>query len=203
MSIKIDITSNIANVPVIMDEIKSKIAAGAARTSINRTLTSTRAKTGQELSKRLRLSSTKIKKKVSIEKASGKSLRSLHGVIWFNDDALPMLQFVRGHKNPIKQKGVKIKKRRKLKVEVIRGKKKVLKGAFIQKVKSKQVFKSSGSGFYKQSVPSIGEWISKPFLRDPLQDHMIKTFDKVYANQFEYRMERAARKHNRAKMRKL
>lgn len=204
MSLNISITSNVVDAIAAMEKIPDKIVWDATRASINRAMVTGRKEAGKTLRERLNVKSRDMKKKTKITKAKGSSLRSLEGVLSFDDTPQPLIDFVRGNKNLIKQKGVKIKKRRKIKVEITRGKKFHLKGGFIQKARSKQLFKRGKSGgFYKQSAPSIGEFIMRKQFKHPVVKAMRVSFNKNLKNQVEFRMERMAAKIGAGRMRRM
>lgn len=204
MTIKIDITSNILDAIETMENISENVMVEAARVSINRAMVTGRKEAAKSLRAKLNIKARDVKTKIGIAKARGNNLRSLEGIISFSDIPMPIIDFVRGNTSIIKQKGLKIKKRRKLKVEIVRGKKFVMKGGFIQRVSSKQVFKRGKSGkFYKQSAPSIAEFISRNDLKRPVSKAMIDSFNKNYANQVDFRMKREQSKMRKARLKKI
>lgn len=204
MSLDISITSNVVDAITAMEKIPDKIVWDATRVSINRAMVTGRKEAGKTLRERLNVKSRDMKQKIKVSKARGGNLRSLQGVLSFDDTPMPLIDFVRGNKNLIKQKGVKIKKRRKLKVEITRGKKFVIKGGFIQKARSKQLFKrGSSGGFYKQSAPSVGEFIMRKQFKFPVAKAMRQSFRKNLKNQVDFRMERMTAKVGAGRMRRM
>lgn len=202
MSLDISITSNIADVVSSFKDLPDNIIYQGTRVAINRALTTGRKEAGKTMRERLNVKARDMKSKIKKTNAKGGQLRSLVGVLSFDDTPQPLLNFVKGNKNLIKQKGVKIRKRRKLKVEITRGKKFVLKSGFIQKVRSKQVFKRGDSGkLYKQSAPSVGEFIMRRKFKKPVSKKMIESFNKNLRNQMSFRLEREQSKLASARMR--
>jgi hypothetical protein len=188
---------------LFMDQFSDKVIPNASRTAINRTLTSTRAQAVKVIRLRLNIKAKDLKgKHTAITKASGKNLMSMVGVLSFSDKPMPLLDFVTGKHSRASQKGIKVKNRKLVKVKVLKGKAVKLKKAFITKVRSTQVFKrSSDDGFYKQGVPSIAVWVQRDYIEKPLKDHANKTFNKVFRQQYEFRVEKAIAKANKAKLR--
>lgn len=204
MSVNISVTSNIVDVVASMKDLPDRIIWNATRVSINRALTTGRKEAAKSLKDRLNVKSRNMKKKMAITKARGGNLRSLEGKLSFDDKPIPLLQFVKGSKNKIAQKGIKIRKRRKLKVEITKGKRFHLKGGFIQKVRSRQVFKRGKSGrLYKQSAPSVAEWIGRSSFRKPVEKAMKKSFDTNLKNQLSFRMDKEAKLLSSKRMRKI
>ncbi len=162
MGINIDITSNIAHIQAAMGDVNKKVFYESVRYSIGKALIAGRAEAAKSLRERLNIKSGDVKKKIGITKPKASSFASLEGILSFDDTPQPLLDFVKGSKSITSQKGIPIKKRRTLKVEITRGKSFKMKGGFIQKVRSTQVFRRGKSGgFKKQSAPSIAEFIQK------------------------------------------
>lgn len=208
--IDFEITSNIEAIPEWLDETKERVILQSARSAINKTL-----KSASVLAiKRIKLtykvkpsgfSRKEIKKRMDIIKATGNSLFSINGEIIFKGEPIPILNFVSGKKTSIKQKGIKVRKRRKLRVEIRPGKRVVLKKAFIQDgPKSKQVFRSPKSGgFKKQSVPGMGLVINRPENKQALLRHVSRAFAKTFDNQVKFRLEKANQRLRRKRLKKF
>ena len=204
MSLEFSLETNIAGIEQWLDNDLMKMVDQAARRSINRTMTSTRKETVKLLRQRLNIKAGITKKRdTRIRKATGGTLDTMEGVLSFSDKPMPMMQFVRGSKDIIKQKGIKVKKRKKVRVEIQRGKKFVMKGAFIQKAKTRQVFKSDKTGgFYKQSAPSIGEWINRQGIKMKIEKHAQKVYTKNFEHEFNFRFNKKADSIGRLKLKK-
>jgi hypothetical protein len=198
MSINIDISSNIAVVMASMDDLNKTVFYQSIRYSIGKALIAGRAQAAKGLRERLNIKSSAVKEKIGMTKPKAGSLASLEGVLSFEDVPLPILDFVKGSKDVIKQKGISIKKRRVLRVEITKGKTWKMKGAFIQKVKSQQVFRRGKSGkFYKQSAPSIAHFVEQQRLKVPIIRKMKDVFRNNLKNQYEYRIQREIAKTGR------
>jgi hypothetical protein len=198
MSINIDITSNVFEVMASLPELNQQVFYQATRTSIGKALVAGRAQAAKGLRERLNIKSADVKRKIGMTKPKGSSLFSLEGILSFDDTPQPLIDFVRGNKEVIKQAGVKVKRRRVLKVEITKGKTFKMKGGFIQKVRTKQVFRRGKSGrFYKQSAPSIAKFIQEHGLKDPVIKRMKEVFLTNIKNQYEFRLERYMAKKGR------
>lgn len=204
MGLNIDITSNIAHIQRSLGEVNKKVFYESVRYSIGKALIAGRAEAAKSLRERLNIKSGDVKKKIGITKPKAGSFASLEGILSFDDTPQPLLDFVKGSKAIISQKGIPIKKRKVLKIEITRGKSFKMKGGFIQKVKSTQVFRRGKSGgFKKQSAPSIGEFIQKGDHRPMIIRRMKEVFRNNIKNQYEYRMERLANRLQSAPMDKI
>ena len=80
-----------------------------------------------------------------VRKAKGGGIGSVEAAVHFLTRPLPILLFVKGSK-PVAAKGIRVKARRRLTVEIQPGKKLKIQSGFIQRVKSLQVFKRKSSG---------------------------------------------------------
>jgi hypothetical protein len=141
------------------DQLGPNELVNAGRSAFNKTLLTIRNEAIKELRKRVRIKPGVLRNKYTwLEKARGGTLGGLTAAVAFSTRPIPMIEFVRGNKAPIVQKGVPVKRRRKLKVEIVPGKRHTLDKAFIQKVHTTQVFKRDpkADGFHKQGTRSIG-----------------------------------------------
>jgi hypothetical protein len=191
MSINIDITSNIAMIMKSFPELNNEVFYQSVRYSIGKALIAGRTQAAKGLRERLNIKSGDVKKKIGMTKPKASSLASLEGILSFDNAPLPLLQFVKGSKDVIQQKGIKIKKRRVLKVEISKGKVFKMRGGFIQKVRSTQVFRRGRrGGFKKQSAPSIAHFIEQENLKIPVIRAMKDSFRANIKNQYEFRLNR-------------
>lgn len=195
MSFDISITSNAVDAIAALSSYSDAVVTAATRASISRALVTGRKQASKTMRQRLNIKGKDVKKKIAIAKPTTGRLGSLNGVISFDDTPMPLIDFVRGSKGIIKQKGLKIKKRRKLKVEVTRGRKFTMIGGFIQKVRSKNVFRRGKSGkLYKQSAPSVGEFVMRREFKFPIAKEMRKSFNKNLRSEIKFRTEREIQK---------
>lgn len=159
MSLDIQIYVDLDDIMMTLGTMDRKAVNRAAKRAINRALSSVRQTAFDSIRARLNIKEKSLRDRyVRMRKASVDMFGAVSGELEFSAESIPMIEFVKGSKEPIEQKGIKVKKRRKLKVEIAKGKRFVLKKAFIQRVHSKQVFKRPTKGFKKQGISSVG-WI--------------------------------------------
>ncbi len=203
MSLDLNILHNLDEIEDFWSDLSQKVAIPATRSAINKAIRSTHKESIIQLKKRLKLTTGKLKKKYIYKtKAKGTTLAALEASVVFSTVPVSMINFVRGNKQAIKQKGIKVSKRRKLRVEITPGKKFHLRKAFIQKGKNNNyhVFKSDGKGkMIKQSAPSVAHVVTKA-LDQRLKKFMSKRFQIEIKNQMKFRLDRQANKANKAKL---
>jgi len=198
MSFKIEIMDNIAQGYEVFDQLKKNEVFKAARASINRTLTSLRKESVIEIKKEMRIQSSVLKNKyIWIDKAGGKGLRALSCSVVFQARGLQLIDFVRGARAVTPQKGVPVKRRKKVRVEVTPGKRFVVAGGFITQTASKglQVMKrdkKTQGHLLMQTAPSLGALLlnEKKKLGARLQTRGAEIFQKNFTHELEYRTQR-------------
>lgn len=196
----IDISTNLDAIDDFLDDFTLNIFIGSARRAIDRTVVSARADATKHIRKTVNIKAKDLKNKIKIGKAKG-GINSLQGFVDFDGAPIPLLEFVTGSNDVPNNKGVPIKKRKVLKIKILKGKSRKLRGAFIAKVHSKQVFRRGRSGgFYKQSAPSIAEWMSRNNLRDPVLKRAQDTFNRTFKHEYQFRMSKAKAKINSASL---
>jgi hypothetical protein len=189
MSLEIDIRSNFTAIGAAFEELKTVHIVQAARRAINRSLISTRKESIAEIKKKLKMKTGEIKERTKMLKARGSKLHSLEGKLIFSGIPVPLLTFVRGNKDVIQLKGKKIKNRRKLRAEVTPGKRFIVKGAFIQRARTKQVFKGKKKrGFKKQGAPSIGHIVREKEVGNVLARFGAKRFRDIFLDEVDKRI---------------
>jgi hypothetical protein len=197
MSFKVEITDNIAQGFEVFDKLKKNEVFRAARTSINRTLTTLRKESVLEIKKEMRIQSSLLKNKyIWIEKASGKGLRALSGSVVYQSRGLQLIDFVRGAKAVTPQKGIPVKRRKKTRVEITPGKRFVVKSGFIQKTASKglQVMKPGKvrGHLMMQTAPSLGALLlnEKKKVGARLQERGAQVFQVNFSRELNFRLQR-------------
>ncbi|MBE9542559.1 MAG: hypothetical protein IMF01_09590 [Proteobacteria bacterium] len=209
MTIQINFLHNLDAIEGFYSNLMQDVAGPAVKAAINKALITGRTETLKEIHNRISLN-TRVKAKksfskdnVKIFKATGTNAFNTSGAMAFTASALPMLYFVRGNISNIKQKGVKVSKRKKLKVQIYKGKKFTLKKAFIQKHKSKQVFKrGDGRSMIKQGIPSMSEMVDKSRLKMTIRKLLQKRFGIELKRQMKWRLDKAAKRANGISMKK-
>ena len=97
--------------------------------------------------------------------------------------AISMIHFVRGRKEPAKQKGIAVRKRKKLRVQIRPGSTVTLKKSFIaQANKAVQVFRRRPSGkLAKRRTFSLKTFLEKK----EVMSHLLEFGQKRYLKEFE------------------
>lgn len=197
LEFSLDFESDLYEIENILNQFKTRDVVQAARRALNRAAVSVRQKSMDEFRKKLNVKEKDLRKRMRVHTAQGNSLAKMESAVSYSGAAFPMISFVKGAKTPIAQKGIPVKKRRKLKVEIEKGKTFTAKGAFIQRVKSKskggesyaaQVFRGRrGKGFKKQGIRSLGFIITNRGLADLMLDHGGKRFQKEFYRELKVR----------------
>jgi len=202
MGIEIDISSNITHAMLSLDTMSRSVFYQSVIVALNKAGIAGRTQAVKNLRTRLDVQSRDLKKKVVLRKARqgwGVGFNSLAIVLEFADNPQPLHHFVRRNKGHTNQKGIKVKKRKGVKVQITRGKTFTIKNAFIRTVETKQVFKRAKSGgFKKQSAPSLAEFIQKELMKEAVIQRMKQSFRTNLKNQYEFRMERFRQKQSSA-----
>ena len=190
MSLEINITDNFDEIVQAFDKIEKRLVGQAARYAINRTLLTLRGEALKEITKQFKIKEKTLRQKhISITKARGGDLSTVNGMISFSGQPIPLIEFVRGNKTPQSQKGIPIKRRRKIRVEITPGKRFEVKRAFIQTVHSTQLFKRAKSGgFKKQGIRSIAYLIRERGLGQKLVAVGKERFRELFLRDLEARM---------------
>lgn len=205
MALKINIETNFPHLQTLMNDIGDRDITNAARAALNSATRRGRQQGSNMIRKRINLKATEIKKRIKFTKASGGVLRNLEASLTFSGIPISMVHFIVGKKTPIDQKGVPVKKRRKLKARIRGNKKIMLSGAFIQKMQSKQVFRHKGSSrrARKLSTKSLAKIIMEAQIRENLDKIVEKRFSREFQRQIHWRWEKSYSKFNRTGMKKL
>lgn len=217
MSIDLDLSHNLKAVETYIERLGEDEVGRALRLSINKSLTTVRKEAIGIFKKRLSKKEVKFyKSRIKLRKAKGNSIPNIEGQIIFDGATLSLLDFVTGkNRDIIKQKGVKQGKRKDgkrvgkdrrkvISAQVKPGKRFKIKGGFIQKVKTKQVFKSAkGGGFKKQGVSSLASIMSRKTFKGELESKALKIFNKNFTKLLQFRISVLEGKVSRAPMKKL
>lgn len=203
MSLKVNIDHNFHDLAQMMDELGNKDIGSSARTAINKALTRGVSVVVKQLRKDINLKSTGTKKRIKVIKAKGSQMHRMEGVMIFSGTPIQLLEFVVGNKSPIKQKGIKVRKRRKLKVRFKPGKTIHVKGGFIQDVRSKQVFRrrSQGRKLRKLSTSSLAVVAFRQPRLKILENTLLKRFDRIFDQQIRWRHGKTTAKYSKSPMR--
>lgn len=202
MSIRIDVKDNIIEAYQAFDNLKRSEIHKAARRAINRTLVTVRKEAVGIIKEDIRIKSSVLKAKyIWIQKPTQKNFGDMRGDVVFSSKGIALVEFIRGSKSVTSQKGLKIKNRKKVRVEVTPGKRVVVQGAFLQKTSSKglQILKRDSKTLghtLMQSAPSVGALLLSPRRETGKKITTVAsaTFQKNFQYELNYRMTRLIEK---------
>lgn len=207
MSIEFNIETNFPHLKKLFEDLGEKDVTNAARTSLNKAIRRGATQGLKVIKLRVNLKSAMIKERMETEKAYGSVLRNLEVALRFSGQSISMRHFITGHKKPINQKGVKIKKRRVLKAKVKYGKKIKLNGAFIQKGNSGnvQVFRHIGKSrkMRKVSTKSLAAIVVEERMNAQINRIVEKRFERQFPKELEFRQKKSMGLFNKKPMKKL
>lgn len=190
-----------------MDDLGNTDIVNAARASLNNAIRRGRVKGTQIIKRRVNLKPSEIRKRIQIERSMGGILRDLQAALVFSGDPISMRNFVVGKKTAIEQKGIPIKKRRKLKARVKYGQTIKLAGAFLQIGASgnKQVFRHRGKGrkMRKISTKSLAKIILEERINANLKAIVNKRMEREFARQIQWRWSKAYANFNKKPLKRL
>lgn len=203
MGIKFDVRDNFYDLGKCIEDLGVNDVGVSARMALNVAMRRGRVIVNKELRKDISLKSGAINKRIRIIQAKGNNISRMEGVMIFSGIPIGMMEFVVGKKTKIEQKGIKVRKRRKLKAKIAPGKTFRLKGAFIQDVKSTQVFRrrSEGRRVRKLGVSSIAVIAFRRPRRDILVNVLTTRFNREFNRQINWRHEKTSRKYSKSPMR--
>ena len=140
----------------------------------------------KEIRKRYKLNAGFINKKhITVKKSRPSSLQSS---IRFSGNRIGLIHFVKGKKAPIRQKGIKVSKRRKLRVQIRPGGTFTPKGRFIAFAKNAtNVFSRTTKHslpLTRSSVPSVGAMLTALRIDTKITARTNEIFFKTYNNDF-------------------
>ncbi len=190
MRIEVDLD----RVKVFLTDIRFKALTNATRSAMNRSANVLRTRTNLEIRKHLKLKAGVINKKhLLVKKARGSRLESMESSLSISGKRLSLIDFVVGNKSPRPQKGIAVKRRKLLRVEVKPGRRSTLKKAFIAKGRGgkNQVFRrrtSKNNPIVKQSITAISTIIERRNLRTQLEVFGRKTFEKEFDRAFSFQL---------------
>lgn len=196
MSFKVEIKNNIQDAYTAFSQLKRTEISRAAKRAINRTLTTLRKESVPVIQQEIKIKSSVLKTYMTIEKAEGRGFANLSGALVFQSRGLALIDFVRGSKAPTKQKGIKVSRRKKVKVEVKPGRTYVVRGGFIANSQSRglQVFKRTKANrahLLMQTTPSLGQLLlrdTKNKIAATLQTRGAQLFQKNFNEDLSFRV---------------
>lgn len=168
-----------------------KQARPAMRRALKRGLLAMKTESIREIKSTLKIRNKDLKNAFRLSAPQGDQI-FMSADIGYSSASLPMLIFVRGTRSPILQKDIPIKRRRKLKVEIVPGRKTLIKGAFIQIVRGRLgVFKRRKGGtrtqLVSQRVHSIVSEVFKGTKPDTIATRGYIVFEKHLIHEIQFR----------------
>lgn len=134
-----------------------------------------------------------IKSMIEITKARGGRnvpIDRIFATINSSNKPISLIHFVRGAKAPRNQKGIPVKDRLPIQVEITKGRKLRLNKAFIAKSRrggSVQVYrKDHNAKMIKQSAPALYRWFIKPNVIGPAREIIRKRYAEEFPRQLNY-----------------
>lgn len=195
MKLKISVDSY--KIKKVLEGWSEKALKKSAVRSANRAATSVRMEATRRMKARYNLPSSGsykgegglkppgIKPNIIIQRAKGnskKSLGEIFATIRVSNKPISLIHFVRGEKSPLQQKGIPVKRRPLLKVQITRGNTRKMRKVFIAKANSSvQVYRKERGTMHKQSVPSLWRLLEKPEMKNQLEIFGRQVFEQEMA----------------------
>ncbi len=197
MSLNLSLESNLKKITITLDKIRTKAMVTAARQGLNKTLSKMNTLSANAVKQRRNLKVGIIKRKFFTQiKAKGSTLDRLEASLIVSAKPISAITYIVGKREPRSQKGITIRKRKKVKVRIRPGKTTILPNAFLAKGKSgnTQIFrrKKRGKGstslpIKKLSSPALSTLFDDKKFRTPLERAsariMVKEFNRAFTNQ--------------------
>lgn len=209
--IQIDISHNLESAYQALGQISKVEVHRAAKRSINSTLVTLRKDAVPIIQQEIRVKSSLLKSFILIDRAQSSSKSQISGALQFRSKGFPLIDFVRGSKKVTEQKGIKVKRRKAVKVEIKPGAKFTVRGGFIANTGSRglQIFKRRNGerkNIYMQTTPSLGQLLlksTKNKIGSQLQQRGAALFQERFAKDLQFRMSDAFKKAKAERQQKI
>lgn len=176
------------------EKARVELIPTAYRQALNKTIITVRKESTQEIRKEINLKARDVKRKLTLQKARGTDLRTLGASMTVNGRRLNMKLFVKGDSTPPKpdQTGIKVSKRKPLRVEYKKGRVKKYRKAFIQFGRGNNAVMFQRTGKERGPIapvtaPGINRLFDKATFTKPIirvaDRSLRKTFDDAMQNQ--------------------
>lgn len=174
---------------------EKKVLVTATRQAMNKALLAVRTKSVLAIKAQRRMKSSVIKNKfMKMHKARGSQLDGLGARLNISGRKPSLIRFIKGRPEPPKpkEKGIMIRKRKPIRVEVKPGRTAVLRKAFVIKGKNSNniIVRRKTAGrepVVPQRIPALSNLFTKPKFRKPIEDHggrqLLKEFDAAMKHQ--------------------
>lgn len=201
MSLKFEIQMDaLARVPLFLNDVQSKALPKANRNALNRSLTTLRNEINNRVRLNYKLKKSDLNKKYLFNlKARGNMVSQQVATLNVSGKAISLINFVpKAKRKPVNQRGIPVKRRRPLRIEIRPGDKRKTK-LFVQKGKggNLHVFRRNEDakkpkGLMKQSAPSLPELFDKvKSIRLQSSKEALKTYRKEFDRQFDFFVKKA------------
>lgn len=196
MGLEMKISVNLDQVTEFLSEFKGRALVNATRKSMNRAVASLRTHANRKVREHRKLKASEINSKFfRMTKARGSRLDQLEASLEISGKPVSLIRFVVGKKEGRSQKGIPVRKRKPVVVEVRPGRRVKLKGAFIAQGRggNNQVFRRRTKKRFpivKQSVPSLAKLFEKPSFRNPLEKFAEAKLGSEFARTFKFELNR-------------
>lgn len=198
--LSIDIKGNLNKVAANFYPGCEKAIVKAARSAMSKTLTTLRAESNRQVRQKVALKAGDLNKEWFKETRllKGTTLKSLDkfiAVLHVRNKPISFIKLVKGTPMPLPQKGIPIRQRKQLRIEIKKGKVVKYRDLFIAKANGGvyHVFRrvpSSGAGsvMKKQSAPSPHYLFEKVEFRQPIENIVGKKLQELFIKQLEYEL---------------
>jgi len=202
MNITLD--HQLRNVETFLDDLKKKALINATRMSLNKTLSSVAARANVMIREQRKLKLSAVKSYFRMRKAQGNSLTALEAKFEISSKPVSLINYVVGKRSPQSTAGIKVSKRKSVKVEIVPGVKTTLLSAFIANGRggNTQVFRRRGKAslpIVKQSGGSLSSIASKDSFRNALQSFAKDRLGIEFKTAFDFQLARAMKNASRGK----
>lgn len=183
--------------------MKKKAFPTSTRQALNRTLRFAGSYANKEIRKNRAIKASYVKNKlIQTTQARGNMVSMMWARLVVKGTPISMIHFVRGSKTPRKQKGVKVRSRRKVNVTIKPGMKETKRFAFIAKGRggNVQLFQRKGKKrlpLFKQSVAAASRIFDREGARTKAGQEMeikaTRQFEKEFNRAFSYNIDKLRR----------
>jgi len=184
---------NIKDVINLLDFAAKSALIRATRLTINKTIQRTEPILKNRIMRQRKITVGVLKNILVRKKATGNIIVKMKGSLTVEQSKVPLIRFKVGRKTALKQRGKSLEQRRQklVEVEIVPGRKRTLKHAFLAKARKKgppvQIFRrrfAKGRRTRVLSVPNFRVIVARPRIRNPIskfiKGFLSTEFKRVY-----------------------
>ena len=171
----LDITleDNIDEMIELYGNMRKKMLPRATRSALNKGMAAQFTGFTKVIRKKRKIKLKDLKRFVKKRPVTERTVDRMESLVKISGRKVGLINFVVGSKTPRKQQGIRMGSRRKIKIEIKPGKRKVMKHGFIAKSQGGrfQVFRRKGKGslpIVRQTVQSIARFVSQSRIAEPI-----------------------------------